>query len=100
MPLATGYPLLIKAIESAFKAKKAAMEALPKEDPAAREAIEMIFYTELATAIHSYTLSAAVFGGAVAGTFQGVAGPLAPAGMTYAGGAIFGATIPGTGFLS
>ena len=95
MPLAAAYPSLIQAIESAFENKIAAMEALPKEDSAAREAIKKAFYLELATAIHSYTMSATVITSVTTGVV-GIAGPLAPVGACPVAGAGMGA---GTGNL-
>lgn len=79
MPLNAAYPTLITDIEAAFEDKKSAMEALEKNDDAARAAIDKKFYLALATAIHSYTMQAQViaYGG---GPVTGVAGPLAPVG--------------------
>ena len=95
MPLAAGYLSLITDIEAAFENKISAMEALPKEDKAARAAIKKTFYLELATAIHAYTMSATVVTSVTTGVV-GVAGPLAPVGACPVAGAGVGA---GTGNL-
>ena len=95
MPLSAAYPSLITAIESAFQTKQDAMEALKKNDDAARAAINQQFYLDLATAIHTYTMSAVVTTTVVTGVV-GVAGPLAPAGACPVAGAGSGA---GTGNL-
>ena len=92
MPLMSAYPNLITAIETAFENKIAAMEALPKEDKAARDAIKQAFYVELATAIHMYTLQAQVMTSVTTGVV-GVAGPLAPVGACPVAGAGVGAGV-------
>ena len=95
MPLAAAYTGLIADIEAAFKNKKEAMESLKKDDKAQRDAIEQIFYFELATAIHTYTMSAMVVTSVTTGVV-GIAGPLAPVGACPVAGAGMGA---GTGNL-
>ena len=75
MPLAAGYPLLIKAIEEAFEIKTAAINALASYDKAVVEAINKNFYIKLATAIHSYTMSAVV-SITVVGAMVGTAAPI------------------------
>ena len=75
MPLAAGYPLLIKAIEEAFEIKTAAINALPSYDEAVVDAINKNFYRQLATAIHSYTMSAVV-STTVVGGMVGIAAPI------------------------
>ena len=79
MPLSDSYPILQAEIEIAFKrlrdnAKQAAKGGKDNSD----EVIAQISY-DLATAIHSYVLSAVVVtaGGSVV---TGIAGPLAPVG--------------------
>ena len=68
----------------------------PPDDVKAK--IDAIFAGALALAIHTYCLQADVVG-AIGGVCTGVAGPLAPAGMTYAGGPVSGMIVPGTGKL-
>ena len=95
MPLTAAFPTLQQDIAKAFKDKKEAMEALKKEDPAARAAIEEKFYFAMAMAIHTYTMSATVMTTVVTGVV-GVAGPLAPVGACPVAGAGTGS---GTGNL-
>lgn len=83
MPLSAAFPLLITDIEKAFKEKQEAYEKSAGDravTAAERAAIDTKFYTALATAIHSYTMSAVVVtnGG---GPVTGVAAPVpTPAG--------------------
>lgn len=98
MPLIASYPILITAIESAFKEKQKAYE---KSDPtkkmtvAEREAIDLVFYTSLAQAIHAYTMSAVVS----TVTMAGVVGTAAPL-MAFGAAPVFGAAVgTGTGNL-
>jgi len=96
MPLAAGYPLLIKAIEEAFEIKTAAINALPSYDKAVVEAINKNFYRQLATAIHSYTMSAVV----QTTTTAGVIGAAAPIILGALTAPVFGkATGAGVGKL-
>ena len=95
MPLSAAYPGLISDIEAAYAAKQDAMEGLKKNDDAARAAIMTKFYFDLATAIHSYTMSAVVMTSVTTGVV-GIAGPLAPGGACPVAGAGVGA---GTGNL-
>lgn len=92
MPLMSAYPNLITAIEAAFENKRAAMEALTEMDEASRDAINQVFYLELATAIHTYTLQAQVMTSVTTGVV-GVAGPLAPVGACPVAGAGVGAGV-------
>ena len=87
MPLAAGYPLLIKAIEEAFETKTAAINALASYDKAVVDAINKNFYIELATAIHSYTMSAVV-STTVLGGMYGIAAPIVP--MVSVSAPVFG----------
>ena len=78
MPLSAAYPLLITEIEAAFKEKQQSYEksdASKKMTVAEREAIDLKFYTALATAIHSYTMSAVV-STTVVGGMVGIAAPI------------------------
>ena len=77
MPLAAAYPLLIKAIESAFENKTTAINALKGYDKVAVDAINKKFYIELALSIHKYTMSADV-STMVVGGMVGVAAPIVP----------------------
>tara|TARA_R110002153_G_scaffold90586_1_gene221155 strand:- start:39 stop:341 length:303 start_codon:yes stop_codon:yes gene_type:complete len=78
MPLSAAYPLLISAIETAFKEKQQSYEksdASKKMTDAEREAIDLKFYIALAAAIHSYT-SSAVVSTMVVGAMVGTAAPI------------------------
>lgn len=92
MPLSTAYPTLILDIEAAFKKKQEAYEksdSSKKMTQAERDAIDIQFYTALATAIHAYTMSAVV-ATSVGCTVIGMAAPLAPAGAAPVFGSALG----------
>jgi hypothetical protein len=99
MPLSAAYPLLIIEIEAAFKEKQQSYEksdASKKMTTAEREAIDLKFYTALATAIHSYTMSAVVSTSTVAG----IVGTAAPIILGVPAAPVFGGAVGvGTGIL-
>ena len=99
MPLSAALKGLGEDINQAFKNKTETYESFdkaPSKD--VKDKIDEIFANELALAIHKYCLQADVIG-TIGGVCTGVAGPLAPTGMTYAGGPVSGMIIPGTGKL-
>ena len=99
MPLSAALKGLSDDIEQAFKNKTETYLSFPEApSPAVKASIDAIFAGELALAIHTYCLQADVVG-AIGGVCTGVAGPLAPVGMTYAGGPVSGMIVPGTGKL-
>jgi len=99
MPLSAALKGLGEDINQAFINKTETYESFDKAPPdATKKAIDEIFANALALAIHTYCMQADVVG-AIGGVCTGVAGPLAPTGMTYAGGPVSGMIVPGTGKL-
>lgn len=99
MPLSAALKGLSDDIERAFKNKTDTYRAFteaPSDE--VKASIDAIFAKDLALAIHAYCMQAEVIG-AIGGVCTGIAGPLAPTGMTYAGGPVSGMIVPGTGKL-
>ena len=90
MPLSAAFPTLIKDIEAAFEKKIKAMESMKEFSKEEKAKILQEFYIELATAIHSYTMSAQVVT-TTTGVVVGTAAPLAPTGAAPVFGSSTGA---------
>ena len=98
MPLSAAVTTLATDIETAFETKTNNYRGEEAPSKELKAAIDKAFAMDLATAILKFCLQAEVVG-VVGGVCTGVAGPLAPAGMTYAGGPVTGMIVPGTGKL-
>lgn len=98
MPLSAAVTGLATDIEAAFETKTNNYLGTDKPSTELKKAIDKAFATDLAAAILKFCLQAEVIG-TIGGVCTGIAGPLAPAGMTYAGGPVTGMIIPGTGKL-